>query len=200
MTEPLTEPDRHWLERVDAIGATQGRYLWALLIVMLFYAALQVEAVSGRPASVKVPIVDLQLSTIVVLSSGPGVLSLIVLAIVGSMRALRRGREQGLDSRTGEEFDRHPNVIDLAFYAAPGSASFFAPLPRLVYAVFLSLGLTEGVWLSCHMLARHAVDGWPPSYIVVVEVLGALLWFRAVWLVSGVWSRSIREYWTLYRK
>lgn len=115
------------------------------------------------------------------------------------MRALRRGREQAHESRTGEEFDLHPNVIDLAFYAPPGSASFFVHLARTVYAIFLSLGLAESVWLASDMLVRHTVDGRPAPYIVVVEVLGALLWIRAAWLVRGVWARSIRDWSTLYR-
>jgi hypothetical protein len=195
----MNEPDRHWLERANAVGATQARYLWALLILILFYAALQVENASGGSASVRVPIVGLELSRIVVLASGPGVLSLIVLAIVGSMRALRRGREQALKSHTGEEFDLHPNVIDLAFYAPPGSASPFVHLARTVYAVVLSLGLAEGAWLASHLLARHEIDGWPASYVVVLEVIGALLWVRAAWLVGGVWIRSIRDYSTLHR-
>jgi hypothetical protein len=196
----MTEPDRHWLERVNAIGATQARYLWGLLILMLFYAALQLETVSPPPpASVKVPIVDLEISRIVVLSSGPGLLSLIVLAIAGSMRALRRAREQGLAGRTGEEFDLHPNVIDLAFYAPPGSSGLFVHLARAIYAIFLTLGLAEGAWLACHMLARQMVYGRPTSFIVVVEVLGALLWIRATWLVGAVWVRSIRDYSTLCR-
>lgn len=195
----MNEPDRHWLERAKAVGATQGRYLWALLILMLFYAALQVENVSGGSASVKVPVVGLELSRMVVLASGPAVLSLIVLAIVGSMRALRRGREQALKTHTGEEFDLHPNVIDLAFYAPPGSAAPFVHLARTVYAVFLSLSLAEGVWLASHMLASHVLDGRPAFYVAVIEVIGALLWVRAAWLVGGVWIRSVRDYSTLYR-
>ncbi len=147
----------------------------------------------------KVPMVELGLSRMVVLASGPGVLSLIVLAIVGSMRALRRGREQALKGHTGEEFDLHPNVIDLAFYAPPGSARVFLHLARSIYALFLSLALAEGVWLAWHMLARSALAGRLAPYVVVVEVIGAFLWLRAAWLVGEVWFRSIRDYSTLYR-
>ena len=195
----MTEPDSHWLERAKAVGATQARYLWALLILILFYAALQLENVSGGSAAVKVPMVGLELSRMVVLASGPGVLSLIVLAIVGSMRALRRGREQALKGHTDEEFDLHPNVIDLAFYAPPGSTSLFVHLARTIYAVFLSSALAEGVWLAWHMLARGALEERLTPYVVVVEVIGALLWLRAAWLVGEVWFRSIRDYSTLYR-
>ena len=195
----MTELDPHWLSRVNAIGATQARYLWSLLSLMLFYAALQLETVSLPATPVKVPVVDLEISRIVVLSSGSGVLSLIVMAIAGSMRALRRGREGGLAGRTGEEFDLHPNLIDLAFYAPPNSAGFFVHLARVVYAIFLTLGLAEALWLMWHILRRHMAYGPLAVYIVIAEVLGAALWLRATWLVVGVWDRSIRDYSTLYR-
>jgi hypothetical protein len=193
----MTELDR---QRVDAIGATQARYLWALLILILFYGALQMRPVLEPAESVRVPVLDLKISSIVVLSSGPGVLSLIVMAIVGSMRALRRARKDGLAGRTGEEFDLHPNLIDLAFYAPPGSASLFVHLARTVYAILLTLGLAEAVWLVWHMLTRHMASGRLATFIVVVEVLGTLLLLRATWLVLGVWARSLRDYSTLYRR
>src|SRR5437867_230219 len=92
----MTELDPHWLSRVNAIGATQARYLWSLLILMLFYAALQLETVSLPATPVKVPVVDLEISRIVVLSSGSGVLSLIVMAIAGSIYRHRRGAGRSL--------------------------------------------------------------------------------------------------------
>ena len=104
------EPDPHWLERAKAVEATQSRYLWLLLVLTLFYPALHLQTASV-PGTVKVPFVDLVISTVPILASGTGVLSLIVLAIVGTMRALRRAQETGLSWRTGEEFDVHPNVI-----------------------------------------------------------------------------------------
>lgn len=195
----MAEPDPHWLSRVNAIGATQARYLWLLLILMVFYAALQIETLPPPAAPVKVPVVDLEISRIVVLSSGPGVLSLIMMAIAGSMRALRRGREGGLAGRTGEEFDLHPNLIDLAFYAPPGSARFFVHLARAVYAIFLTLGLAEALWLVWHMVGRYLTDGRLAVYIVIAEVLGTVLWIRATWVVMGVWGRTIRDYSTVYR-
>jgi hypothetical protein len=195
--EPMSEIDPHWLERVKVLGVAQARYLWLLLILMLFYAALHLQTVSSPDkASAKVPIVDLDVSITLVLSSGTGMLSLIILAIGGSRRALRRAREQGLAGRTGEEFDLHPNLIDLAFYAPPGSAAVFVRLAQAVYAIFLSLALVEGVWLC-----RHMVDArLPATYIAVIVALGILLWFRAFWLVVEMWWRGVRYYSTVWRK
>jgi len=191
----MAEPDPHWLERVHAVGAAQARYLWTLLILMLFYAGLHLQTASTPDkVSTKIPIVDLEINTLLVLSSGTGILSLIVLAIAGSMRALRRAREVALGDRTGEEFDLHPNLIDLAFYAPPGSAGPFVHLALGVYAIFLLLALVEGVWLGRSMYDPRLP--WP--YTVTITVLGVLLWIRAAWLVGGVWLRCVRYYSTLW--
>jgi hypothetical protein len=191
----MAAPDPHWFERVKALGAAQARHLWVLLILMLFYAALHLQTGPDK-VSTKVPILDLEISSILVLSSGTSMLSLIVLAIAGSMRAARRAQEQGFAGRTGEEFDLHPNLIDLAFYAPPGSASPFVHLARAVYAIFLSLALVEGVWLGQHMY-----DGrLPTTYAVIITALGGLLWIRALWLVGEVWRRCVRYYSTVWRR
>jgi len=108
---------------------------------MLFYAALHLQT----EVSTKVPLVDLEISNSLVLSSATGMLSIVIMAIVGTMRALRRSRDQGLGVRTGEEFDLRPNLIDLAFYALPGSRPVFSHMAFAVYAIFLSLALWEGV-------------------------------------------------------
>jgi hypothetical protein len=40
-TRDMTDLERHWLERLQVIGKIQSRYLWILLITMIFYGALQ---------------------------------------------------------------------------------------------------------------------------------------------------------------
>jgi hypothetical protein len=155
---------------------------------MLFYAALHLQA---ETESTKVPLLDIEVSRAIVLSSGPVILALLVLAIAGSMRALRRAREAAPVSLAQEEFDFHPNLIDLAFYAPPESHPLFSPLARSVYAVFLSLGLIEGVWLGQHICDSRL----PTTYIVVVVVLGACFWLRAAWLVGDyLWRRCFHDF------
>jgi len=164
---------------------------------MLFYAALhqQTQASPNKDVT-KVPVVDLEISDTLILSSVVGMLSLIVMAIVGSMRALRRSRHQGLGDRTGEEFDLHPNLIDLAFYALPGSHPVFSHLAFAVYAIFLSLALCEGLWLRQHMWDPRL----PTTYRVIITILGCLLWVRATWLVIEVWRLCFQRYTTLFRR
>ncbi len=106
------------------------------------------------------------------------------------MRALRRARENTFPGRTGEEFDLHPNLIDLAFYAPPGSAGAFVPLAGTMYRIFLSLALVQGVWLSRHMFDARL----PATYIWIVTVLGVLLWLRAAWVLGHLWRTAIGLY------
>ena len=56
----MTDLDRHWLERLQVMGKVQSRYLWILLITMIFYGALQARVyVDTDP--LKTPIVDLDI-------------------------------------------------------------------------------------------------------------------------------------------
>jgi hypothetical protein len=158
---------------------------------MVFYLALQIPAPNN--ARLKVPMVDLELNGAVVLASGTAVLSFVVLAIIGSMRALERAHDVGLGERTGEEFDIHPNAIDLAFYAPPGSHKLFVNLARDVYLLVLLLGLVEAAWLWVGIVQVRAT-AWP-----VFAGVGALLWARAVWLMTPVWYQRIRDLPNLWR-
>ena len=89
-TQNMTELDRHWLERLQVMGKTQSRYLWILLITMIFYGALQ-ERVYVDTDPLKMPIVDVEISGSFVLGFGPALISFFVLAITGTMRATLHG-------------------------------------------------------------------------------------------------------------
>jgi len=61
-----------WLSRAQAVARAQARHLWILLVTMIFYAAL-LQRVSTKAdfTSLKVPIVDLEISGLSVLGFGP---------------------------------------------------------------------------------------------------------------------------------
>jgi hypothetical protein len=88
----MTELDRHWLKRLQVMGKAQSRYLWILLVTMIFYGALQ-ERVSVDTDPLKMPIVDVEISGPFVLGFGPALISFFVLAITGTMRATRMAFE-----------------------------------------------------------------------------------------------------------
>lgn len=179
----MADLDPHWLTRMEAVGKAQGRYLWILLVAMVFYAALQ-SGIGSSPSDplLKVPFVELPLSGAVVLASGTTVLSLLVLAIVGSMRALKRARDALVLSGGAEEFDTHPNLIDLAFYMTPGSPRLIiVDMAYFVYVGFLLLGLGEAAWLWLHTVEAAKSQPWWYLFAAV----GAVFWIPALCLVAA---------------
>ena len=192
------ELNPQWLGRLNAVGRAQSRYLWILLVAMLFYVGLRFRVASSpSDTSLTVPLLGVQLSGAVILSSGPTVLSFLVLAILGTMRAYRRAREQlGLSAGadwSGEELDLYPNAIDLALYTTPRSPKIIAAVTHFGYAFFLLVGLVEAAWLGWYL-----VNGAAAWYVFAV-VLGAMLWLPAFWLVVCLWCRRIHQVPTLRR-
>ena len=176
----MTDLDRHWLERLQVMGKAQSRYLWILLITMIFYGALQ-ERVYVDTDPLKIPIVDVEISGSFVLGFGPALISFFVLAVTATMRATRMARAKlhlGRGDWSGEELHTSPNALDLAFYTTRQSPKLVAILTHFSYVAFLALGLYEAAWL-----AKRLWDAEAPTWWLFV-VLGAALWLPAVGFVG----------------
>lgn len=188
--------DPRWLERLHVVGKAQARYLWVLPVTMIFYAALQQRLRTGvDETSLRVPIVDLEVSGSVVLGVGPALISFLVLVILGTMRAYTKAREQlglGRADWSGEQLDTSPNAIDFAFYTTPASPKIIATVLHFPYTAFLLAGLIEAAWL-----AKRLVDAGAPGRWMFV-VAGAVLWLPAVLLVGRLLYRRIRDVPTLW--
>jgi uncharacterized membrane protein (DUF485 family) len=194
-TRHMPDLDRHWLERLQVMGKVQSRYLWILLITMIFYGALQ-ERVYVDTDPLKMPIVDVEISGSFVLGFGPALISFFVLAITGTMRATRTARAQlnlGRGDWSGEELDTSPNALDLAFYTTRESPKPTAVVTHFSYVAFLALGLYEAAWL-----AKRLADAEAPTWSLFV-VLGAVLWLPAVGFVGYEFLRRVRDVPTLWR-
>jgi uncharacterized membrane protein YhaH (DUF805 family) len=191
----MTDLDGHWLERLQVMGKVQARYLWILLITMILYGALQERVYVDRDP-LKVPIVDLEISGSFVLGFGPALISFFVLAITGTMRATRTARAKlnlGRGDWSGEELDRSPNALDLAFYTTRKSPKPIAVVAHFSYVAFLALGLAEAAWL-----AKQLWDAEAPAWCLFV-VLGAVLGLPAVGFVGDEFLRRVRDVPTLWR-
>lgn len=183
-----------WIERLRAVAKVQARYLWILLVMMVFYAALQVRVVTPtEPTILKLPVVDLAISGDVVLASGPSVLSFLVMAIIGTMWAYMRAREAlGLSPEgaywTGEELDTSPTGIDLAFYSTPDSNKLFAAIGHLGYSLFLLGAVGEAAWLWWRMISTRTSI---PGHLFSVFELTLLM--IAAWQSGYMLCRNARE-------
>jgi len=190
-------PDSHWLRRLQTLGKAQVRYLWILLVVMLFYVALHARASSATDVKpMKVPIVDLELSTEFVLAFGPALISFLILIVLGTARAYSRARQKldllGSGDWSGEEFDTSPNAIDLAFYTTPDTLKTvvgraIVTVVHFSYPTFLAAGLLEAAWLS-----KSLVQDCAPGRLVAVAV-AVPLWIVAAYHLLGLVRHRIAD-------
>ena len=191
----MTDLDQHWLERLQVMGRVQSRYLWILLITMIFYGALQARVYVDMDP-LKTPIVDLEISGLFVLGFGPALISFFVLAITGTMRATRTARARlnlGRGDWSGEELDTSPNALDLAFYTTPKTPKGISVVTHFSYVAFLALGLYESAWIAKQLWDAEA----PTSYLFLI--LGAMLWLPAVGFVVHEFLRRVQDVPTLWR-
>ena len=188
--------DRQWLERLQATSKAQARYLWLLLVIMIFYAALLQRTLTVE-TSLKVPFVDIEIDGRVLLGVGPALISFMVLATMGALRAYSTARKQlgqrlGGGTADGEELDTSLNAIDLAFYTTPATPKFLRAIAHFSYQMFLLLGVAEAAWMALRLVDAAVPHRW--GFVVV----GALLWTPAAWLVF--WStyrraRTLKDIW-----
>jgi hypothetical protein len=185
--------DPQWLARLQAIGRAQARYLWVLLVAMLFYAALQSQVpAEGSPQALEVPLVHLQLKPEAVAASGPAVLAFLLLVFNGALRAFDNARAElklgeGLDSQL-EPLDLHPNAIDLAIYTTSLSPPRIARSVYFAYPVFLSMALLEAGWLWYRLLRST-----PTLATYLFLAIGLLLWLPACWQLTVMWTLRIAK-------
>jgi len=187
-----------WVGRMQAVGSAQARYLWFLLVLGIFYWALHAEvsdAASDPGNTLSVPIVDLEISAPAVWASGPGVLSFVVLAVFGALRAYGRAeRKLQLDtdlalSGSTEPFDLHPNAIDLAVYTSEKSPKWVAALLYFSYPLALTVFVAEAGWLLTDLAlsSRYIPSKW--AFVLI----GALLWVPAVIQLGIFWWKRLKR-------
>jgi hypothetical protein len=193
-----TPSDALWLERLKAVGKMQARYLWFLVVAMIFYGGLESGAL--RPAdndTVKVPIFNLELDTAPILATGPFVLSFLVLVIMGTLKAYRRASEKlGITNlhELGEATDVDPNFLDLAFYSWGSKwlvLRYLAKLGLFKHAALLTLALAEAAWLW-HEQSFGILRA--SSFVIVVTIVGGVVWIIACWNLLWYWTRRVAEW------
>lgn len=180
---------QHWLRRIEATGRAQARYLWLVLVVGIFYAALRIPGVDSE--QIIVPIVGLKLDAPTVLATGGPILAFLVLAVMGAIRAWTHALEQyrgTSPAKDAEQLDTHPNALDLAMYTTDKSPAIMRHLLSFVYPVFLTAFLGESGLLGWWVWSSHAVVGRD-----VLLGVWALLWFPAAVLVLAMWWTRIKQ-------
>jgi hypothetical protein len=192
---PPPSPDTHWIARINAVGKAQSRYLWLLLLAMLFFPALrETFATAGAKGTLKVPIVDLDLDARSVLAAGPLVISAVVLMVLGTIRALKEAMRkfdpQTLAAGELERFDENPTALDLILYTTASTRSWIAGVLFLVFPLLLLLGLSEAAWLWLIMPGA----GWGGSAWPVLRWATLILWLPALWKTLEFFQGRVRTW------
>jgi len=173
-----------WIERLGIVGRAQARYLWLLLITGTFYLAVHVRVASPAMPSDELilPVVNLPLNAVPVWATGPIVLSILLLAIHGSLRAFKTAAAalgvEGLGG--GEEYDVAPNALDFVVYTTSESPACTRSILLFTYPLYLSIFCAEAWWLLVSVYARSGVP-----FKGLFVVLGATVTVLATWRVRG---------------
>jgi len=162
MADELSQEQKDWRDRFRAVSQAQGQYLYALLIVGLFFASLA-EA-NGWSLQTRAEMQDLSLLGIKVnshtlLAAGPLVLSFLLLAALGTFPAVKFAHIQaskGLEGeRLFERLDSVPNALDFAIYDGLSKDRKWK-LGLLIYPACLWLVCIEAIAIAIRTACAHA--------------------------------------------
>lgn len=189
--KPQVAPGDPWLERMQVLGRAQARYLWILLLAGVFFMALHVQVTSGEgPVEVTAPLLGLDLSAKVVWMTAPGVLSYLILIIMGSLRAYSRARDQAglreLD-HSAEPYDTAPNALDLAAYTTPDSKPWVTHILYFVYPAFLTLFVIEAIVIEIGVARQGG------TLALILLFIGGGLWAIAAGWVAWMWVHRVNK-------
>lgn len=191
--------EKLWQARLISIGKAQSRYLWALLILGLFFLSLGAKSGTVDQA---IPGIGIVLESHVILGAAPSILFILIIVVAGSLRAYgSAARELGLDTgskhlpdphlvKRSEAHDSVPNALDLAVFSSKRFEGLPWTLLLLNYPVYLSVfALAAGyLWIQL-VLNVESFSGWPLIlwffFVMTSLVLGIValiqilvLWYR----------------------
>jgi hypothetical protein len=147
-----------WWGRFEATGRAQGRYLYVLGFTCVFYAMVWHETVRGQlvpglhPGSVEIPILKFSLYSLPLLRTAPLVLSLTLMAVLGSMKACGEALRilESLRSETlRRAFDKTPNFLDMVMYPGDSPNKLARVVTWLVYPILFVIAYLEAGVLAC---------------------------------------------------
>jgi hypothetical protein len=186
-----------WIERAHAIARTQANYVWLLFVTGLFYFSLSKSTGSPCPqqATPVIPFVGVPLDPHLVLLTAPLVLSFLVLAFSGAVRAFKHASEaacpnQKCDPWYAEKLDDYPNAIDMVVYHTFKTRPWKVNIVHFGYPFYLTVFLVEAAWL------------WRISFPVagiadiVISIASFIVWSIACWQTLHGWyerGKDVKE-------
>ncbi len=175
-----------WKARLNAASAAQARYLWVLLVLGVFYLAIDArQPASGAPSDVEFPVLKIPISSAVIWESSPAVLFFLILVLSGGQRAYKRAEAVLKTMRVteSEPVDHSPNAIDFVAYTSPSSPQLAQRILRFTYQLFVSLFAVEAGYLLWRIWCFRA--SLPISWLFLA--LGAITGLFALAVLTLSW-------------
>jgi len=180
-----------WVERLHAVGKAQERYLWILVVLAIFYGALHVRLTSpGAEADtpLTIPFIGLELEASVVRASGPFLLSFVLLAFFGALRAFgRASKVLGLNSPVVppgslEGLDIYPNALELAVYTTSDTPKKLRQFLYLTYPILMLAILLEAAWIGVAVVRTTPPPSGPGWFVLAAVPLWIGAAYQVAWL------------------
>lgn len=182
-----------WHLRFQAVARAQARYLYLLVVVGLFYWALDGRIRQGPPfAPVSLPVVQVEIDPWVVWASASPVLAALLLGTLGTFRALSvahdRVKGQSDDVRNFESLDTSPTLIDFVFYTKTASGGV-ARFSLVAYPLVLTIFFVEAMWLLARLWELEA----PVPGLSVFLVIGSFELPFSFWGLAKLWFLKLKQ-------
>lgn len=185
-----------WLDRYEAIGRAQHRYLYLLLVLVAFFLVIDggpgsVPPITSKP--LRLEFITLEVSRVLVWALGPSIISFVLLAFLGTFPAadaalhgLKSTAPAGL---SGDVYDRVPNLIDFAMYTKGEGAVFIRLLTLSSYPFFATIVFLTAVYLTIRICAQPALGcgRW------AVALVALALWVAVVLRLSRLWKGKVKS-------
>ncbi len=182
-----------WRPRLTALADAQSRYFYLLGAFGALYLALFAgQDMTPVLATGQLTPVPLQISTGLVLATGPIVLGFLIQAVTGTIVAIENAawRMAVLEEVEFEREHTAPSAIDLAFYTTERSPVAARAAGLIVYPAYLTAFLVEGSYLIWWLSTTNTDDS---------TVLGGVKWALVV-LGFALLMTSIPRLWLLWMR
>jgi hypothetical protein len=177
-----------WQDRFYSVARAQIRYLYILFVGCVFYYALANKIQSQPNASIKVPIIEMEIDGATIMAWGPPGIGFLLLAALGTFPALRNAYKRMSNKSPWEAYDLVPTAIDFVVYARSRNSLYRIGL--LAYPIVLTLAYVEGIWLFYLSLKLnvpqkvwHLIPGGIPLLLCLLPLVH--LWIFKVRQIKG---------------
>jgi len=185
-----------WLDRHEAIGRAQSRYLYLLTVIALICLILEVRFIQHQLSEanlIVLPFLKIKIDPIYIWAVAPILIGLFELALLGTMSALRIAIEniEQIDKKKipREAYDRIPNFFDFIIHNRENPPKLLRLILPFLYPFYLTIVGLLGLLIGVHLIFLDHI-----RVLRIVVILGsAVLWPFVVARLVHFWRRRMEK-------